>query len=299
MNPRTASRRAARLSPIVIALGMLLTTTGCVVGQPRGEGTLHRRVEADTGRGYWLYLPRDMVRNPDERDSRAWPVVLTLHGMKPFDNAWSQACEWQAEADRYGFVVIAPELHSPDVLMEFPVRHVHPAFYADERVVLRILDDVQKDVQPGSDALLATGWSSGGYLAHYLLNRHPHRVTCLVAREANFSAGVLDSTRAPEAAHRPVLVVNTEHGIEVCKIESRYAIAWYQSHGGRSVAWLYLRGLAHERTPEIAAAFFAESSGLLQPAPGRTPPQPAPVLSRMAALDGNPSGMALLDRLKR
>ena len=89
---------------------------GCAIPQPRGNGTLERIQEPTTGRHYWLYLPETYVAQDGVRsDGRRWPLVMTFHGMKPFDNARAQAQEFQQEADNYGFVVCAPELLSPDL----------------------------------------------------------------------------------------------------------------------------------------------------------------------------------------
>ena len=79
---------------------------GCAVPQPRGNGQLMYLKEPTTKRGYWLYLPEDYVAKDGRRlDGKKWPLVMSFHGMKPWDNANPQAREWQEEADRYGYVV--------------------------------------------------------------------------------------------------------------------------------------------------------------------------------------------------
>ena len=72
---------------------------GCVVGQAPGKGKLLHTREPSTNAGYWLYLPDgyDPAAPPGARGPRR-PVVVSFHGMKPFDNARSQAREWQQEA---------------------------------------------------------------------------------------------------------------------------------------------------------------------------------------------------------
>jgi poly(3-hydroxybutyrate) depolymerase len=109
----------------------MLGQCGCAVPQRPGRGYCSRLVEPVTDTGYWLYLPEDYVRNKGQHPAGArWPLIVTFHGLRPYDDAHPQIREWQEEADRYNFVVIAPELRTCDSLvMQLPLR--------DPRVVLR------------------------------------------------------------------------------------------------------------------------------------------------------------------
>ncbi len=293
-----AATRSARSRPVTCAstsLGLacvgallLLLAAGCAVPQPRGEGVLTREVEPIQKRGYWQYLPKDYVQTDDAgRRGRRWPLVVTFHGMKPFDNAHPQALEWQQEADRYGYLVIAPELRAPDMFAEFPLRNVHPAFKGDEEAVLAVLDHVFANTYADAKNVLSTSWSSGGYMAHYMMNRHPERFTALAVRQSNFSRHVLDPVSAGRGINHPVLIVNTENDFKICKDESRDAVNWYTERGYPNVAWVYIRDLGHERTPDLAAAFFARVAG----AEAAYPPT---VLVQRQAIDGNARGLAFL-----
>lgn len=280
--------RSLRCCCALLAAAPLLLLVGCGVPQPRGKGLLDRRIEPTTSRGYWLYLPESYVAADEtQRRARPWPLVVTFHGMKPFDNARPQALEWEDDADRYGFIVIAPELRAPDVLSQFPVRSRHPAFVEDERCSLAIINHVIQEQGADGDNVLSTSWSSGGYMAHYMLNQHPEVFTCLAVRQSNFSEHVLDSSLAARSLYHPVLIVNTENDFGICRDESRRACEWYQNHGYRNWGWVIVRGLGHERTPDVAASFFAQLAGV-QPA------APNPTLARRQAIDGNASGLAVL-----
>lgn len=288
MRPGARWRRALYLAAGTCVA--LLPLAGCAVPQPRGAGKLERLNEPTTGRDYWLYLPKDYV-NADEtaRASRAWPLVVTFHGMKPYDIAHSQAREWQQEADRYGFIVVAPELVAFDFFTgEFPLRAVNPSLKADEAATLAIMDYLFETTHADPTNVLATSWSSGGYIAHYMLNRHPERFTCLAVRQSNFTANVLDSADAARSLYHPILIVSTQNDIPICKEESREAIKWYEGHGYRNLAWVYLNRLGHERTPDTAADFFARVCGA-QP---KRPPEE--VLVHRQAIDGNATGLALM-----
>ncbi len=288
--PNSILRPLRRSSPgaSLIGFAILLSCSGCVVSQPRGDGSLERVVEPSSNRGYWRYLPKAYLAADDAaKAARRWPLVVTFHGMKPFDNAQAQALEWESEADRYGFLVIAPELRAPDVLAEFPVRSVHPAFRGDESAVIAILDHVFATTRADPSAVLSTSWSSGGYMAHYMMNRHPDRFTCLAVRQSNFSASILDPNLTRRAQYHPVLILNTQNDFAICKTESKQAVQWYGGHGYRNVAWVHIKDKGHERTPDLAADFFARFAAV-------QPSSPPKVLVNRQAIDGNPEGIAFL-----
>ena len=176
MNCKSTSGRILRF----VALLSATFLASCAVPQRPGGGKLLHLREPQSGRGYWLYLPRQY--SPESADlsgAKLWPLVITLHGMKPFDNHRAQINEWQQQADAYGFIVCAPSLHTSDVLMELPLRNVRPYVKHDEQAILAIMDQVYRTTDVDPNNVLITSWSSGGYLAHYLLNRHPDRFTCL------------------------------------------------------------------------------------------------------------------------
>lgn len=291
--PRVAARRAhVQRSPLILVLvtaGVLFPLCGCIVLQPRGEGTVQKIVEPTTKRPYYVYLPREYVQADEVgRAARRWPLVVTFHGMKPYDVASFQSQEWQQEADRYGFIVVAPVLTAFDFFGgEFPLRTINRQFKSDEIATLAILDHVFATTEADPTNVLSTSWSSGGYMAHYMLNRHPDRFTCLAVRQSNFSANVLDSTWTAQSLYHPILILSTQNDINVCKEESREAIRWYEGHGYKNFAWVYMNRLSHERTPDPAADFFAHVAGV-------TPNRPPEVLIGRQAIDGNTTGLALL-----
>lgn len=279
-----------RSRSLVIGLAALLGAAGgCAVPQPKGAGLLERRVEPTTRRGYWLYLPADYVTADETtRKTRRWPLVVSFHGMKPFDGAYAQAREWEYEADRYGFIVVAPELKAPSIFAQFPVRTVHPWFRSDVQATLAILDDVFRRTAADRQNVLATSWSSGGYMAHYMLNHYPDRFTCLAVRQSNFSRSVLDPKMCERSKYHPILIVNTQNDFAICRTESRDAIRWYENHDYKNVWWVVMKRYGHVRTPDVAASYFAHVAGVRPKNP------PNDVLVRRQAIDGNADGLAFL-----
>jgi len=253
---RSPSAGLARLA-LVLAAAL---TAGCAVPQPRGAGQQFHKTEPQTGRGYWLYLPEDYAQGIRANPNRRWPVVVTFHGMKPFDNASSQAREWQYEADNYGLIVIAPELKTSDLMMEFPLRKMHNYVKEDERAVLNIMEQVFRTTQADGTRVLASSWSSGGYMAHYMVNRHPNLFTCLAPRQSNFTASILEEANIPYYQDMPIGVFFGQNDFDVCRKESTEAIRWYKEHNFKFVDGRVVIGLGHERTPQTGAAFFARVS---------------------------------------
>ncbi len=97
------------LPAVLVSALWVMMQTGCAVPQAPGKGLCKRMVEPSTHTGYWLYLPEDYVKNQGQNPSgERWPLVVTFHGLRPYDDANPQIREWQQEADRYNFIVIAP-----------------------------------------------------------------------------------------------------------------------------------------------------------------------------------------------
>lgn len=285
---RTQHAKALSATGPLAIVFILISITGCVVPQPRGAGQRQRVVDPTSGRSYRLYLPREYVQADETaRQARRWPLVVTFHGMKPFDRSSAQAREWEQEADRYGFIVVAPDLRAPDMFRQFPVRTVSPAFKSDERATLTILDHVFATTHADPTNVLSTSWSSGGYMAHYMLNQHPTRFTCLAVRQSNFSTSILDPHRVAQSRDHPILILNTQNDFGVVKRECQEANKWYEGHGYTNFAWVEIKNLGHVRTPDTAAAFFAYVASV-------EPNRPPTVLARRQAIAGNARGLALL-----
>lgn len=271
------------------ALGLaMLVGSGCVVGQRPGKGKCVQLYEATTHAPYWLYLPVGYENPPPPGESRPKrALVMTFHGMKPFDNDNRQIREWQQEADRYGFVVCAPELTVADLFGPLPLTNPnHPSLKRDERAVIAIMDELYRTVDIDPDKVLATSWSYGGYIAHYMANRYPERFSCIVAKQSNFSAALLDPKNVPRYRDHKVAIFYTENDFAICKAESRQAVEWYARHGF-DLTHAVFEKKGHERTPGVAAEFFARTCGLK----AKSPPVE---LARMQVVDAHRSIRARL-----
>ncbi len=270
---------------LLFALGAGCVLTGCVVPQPPGNGKVMHLVEGQTKRGYWLYLPEDYVKTDGQKpDGGRWPLMMTFHGMKPYDDANRQIRECQQEADRYGFVVCAPELLTCDSFMQFPLRDPDlPYVKKDERCILAIMDEIFRRTQADPTRVLSTGWSSGGYMAHFLVNRYPERFACVAVRQSNFSSEMMDTRQVSKYRDMKIAIFFGENDFPICREESTEAVGWYRQHRF-DVTAQYVRGLGHERTPQTAAAFFAQVIGV--------EPKTPPPLGTRVMHDIVPSGVS-------
>jgi hypothetical protein len=235
---------------------------GCAVPQKPGKGKMQRLIEPTTSRGYWLYLPEGYSDDASRSASqRAWPLVVTFHGMKPWDSANPQCREWQEEADRYGFVICAPELATCNSMMEYPIREVRSYVQSDEIATMAIMDDIFLKTNADPNRVLSTSWSAGGYIAHYMVNRHPERFSCVAVRQSNFSPTIMDSRKTVEYSDMTVAIFYTENDFQACRQESEAAVEWYRRCGFQNVQSGVFQGMGHERTPEAAASVFAKTCG--------------------------------------
>lgn len=252
---------------LLIAFGLgLAVTSGCAVPQPRGEGKYSHVKEPTTGARYHLYLPVDYVKNAGRHPNpkmKKWPLVMTFHGMKPYDNARPQEREWERQADVYGYIVCAPELDTSDSFMEYPLTREHDYVLRDKRNVIAIMDHVFNTTAADPNRVLSTSWSCGGYLAHYFPNRFPDRFSCIATRLSNFSSQLLIEETVPKYRQRiPVAIFIGDGDFPACKTESEEAVAWYTARGFRVVRGKMIDDMGHSRIPQTAAAFFAEQIGL-------------------------------------
>jgi dienelactone hydrolase len=252
---------------INLSLGVGLSIlAGCAVPQPRGQGMYKLVQEPATKTWYHLYLPVDYVSNqgqyPDPSIKR-WPLIMTFHGMKPYDNARPQELEWEQQADIYGYIVCAPQLETSDSFMEYPLTKEHSYVQQDKRNVIAVMDHVFATTLADPKRVLSTSWSCGGYLAHYFPNRFPDRFSCIATRLSNFSPKLmLEETVSQYRDKTPVAVFIGDGDFPACKSESEEAVAWYTARRFRVVRGKMIDRMGHQRIPQTAAAFFAEQLGI-------------------------------------
>lgn len=214
----------------------------------RGRLTL-RICRAATQAEYWLYTPAGY------NSERRYPLVVSLHGMKPYDLPLPHIRIWRDLADKYGYLVIVPQLRTSDAFGQFPLRKMGAAEKADVANVLACMDEVMTDWEVDRSAVCLSSWSMGGYLAHYIACEYGNRFAAFAPLQSNFSADVLDVKKAKQWAGKlPLLVFYGAADFQVVIDESKAAIEWYRKLDFEVT--VKKQEIGHGRHPELAAEFF-------------------------------------------
>jgi hypothetical protein len=69
----------------------------------------------------------------------------------------------------------------------------------------------------------------------------------------------MDTRKSTQYSDMIVGIFYTEHDFLACREESEAAISWYRRRGFRNLHTGIIQGMGHERTPETAAAIFANT----------------------------------------
>jgi poly(3-hydroxybutyrate) depolymerase len=240
----------------VFALMLLCAATAALlVGCPPPPGAGHGRGKESyrtcraTNRGYYLYIPENYNKE------RRYPLVLTLHGMKPYDSAHPHIVMWDQYADKYGYIVLAPVLQTSDSFGQFPLKAMGSAETADLKHVMATLDEVVSDWRIDKQAILLSSWSMGGYLAHYIACEYGDRFTAFAPLQSNCCTGILNSLKARQWIGKlPIFIFYGTSDLAVVTNECKDALEWYR-HVGYNPK-VVTKPVGHERHPELAAEFF-------------------------------------------
>ncbi|MCG3179569.1 MAG: hypothetical protein BIFFINMI_01907 [Phycisphaerae bacterium] len=237
------------LPPFLAAITLFMG--GCPVYQEPGQGKELLRTCRKVSRDYWLYIPKP--HNPERR----YPLVVTLHGMKPYDSARPHVQMWGKLADQHQYIVVAPVLMTSDSFGQFPLRKMGPAEMEDVRAVLAIMDEVEEDWEIDPHGVLLSSWSMGGYLASYVLTEYGDRFTAYAPLESNFHDSILNAAHARRWAKSiPVFMFYGSVDLNVVTSQVKDSIAWFRAQG--YTVQTKDAGIGHERHPELAAQFFEQ-----------------------------------------
>ncbi|MFW6132463.1 MAG: hypothetical protein ACOC8F_01100 [Planctomycetota bacterium] len=202
--------------------------------------------DPSTGRGFYYYVPSTY------RHDRAAPVIVSCHGTPPYDVAQHHVREWKALAERHGCIVLCPELVGTDgILGDGPLA----GMFADERYILSLISLFGYRYNIDRANVMITGFSGGGFPTYWVGLRHPDVFSVIAARNSNFSEANTDGWFPDEARRTAVLVYYGSNDPGAIQGQSRNAIRYLRGEGF-SVQEKVLRGLGHQRKPEVAMDFF-------------------------------------------
>jgi poly(3-hydroxybutyrate) depolymerase len=228
--------------------GALCALTGCEVTQPQNTPVSQRlETNAATGRQYYIYVPSNYTHD------RAWPVIVTCHGSHPYDVADMHIREWKMLGERYGCIVIAPELDATDgIVGDGPVL----GMLADEKLILSILAELSYRYNIDRANIMITGFSGGGFPTYFVGLRHPDIFSVIAARSCNFSRINLDGWFTAESIKTPIIVYYGDHDAGPIQSQSENAIHYLRFERGMPVQTAIVPNCGHERHPEYAMKFF-------------------------------------------
>jgi len=245
----------SRLAAAAIAAGAGLLA-GCGPQPwrtPEGQivtGKIDFQREPASGRVYHLYIPKSY--NP----RRAYPLVVTAQGTFPFDEASGQRDRWIGAAERYGLIVCSPDFDSATGLLVIPSDRPGPELVRDELATLAVVKELLGRYSINRDAIMITGWSAGGFPAHFIGLRHPEVFRAIVGRTGNFNEHLVTDDVAHRARHMHVYVFFGEGDLPGFDEMNRNANFWYTVRGFRNFVIRRLPG-GHDPNQMEAARYFS------------------------------------------
>jgi len=240
---------------VVVGATVLCATAGCESQPWRHQdgtvvtGKVDFQREPVTGRTYHLYIPR--TYNP----KRQYPLVLTAQGTFPFDEAAGQRNRWVDVAERYGLIVCSADFDSATGWLGVPNDRPAPELVRDDEATMAIIRELKSRYNINPDGIMITGWSGGGYPAHYIGLHHPDVFRCIVGRAANFKENLVTDDVAMRARHTHVYVFFGEGDLPGFDQMNRDANFWYTVRGFRNFVIRRLVG-GHDPNQVEAARYF-------------------------------------------
>ncbi len=244
---------AVALTVGILALGM--ASAGCGPDAwRRSDGTIitgkvNGQKEATTGCTYHLYIPT--TYNP----KHPYPLIVTGHGMFPWDEAAGQRDRWVDVAERYGLIIAAPDCDSATALLGIPTDRPAPELVRDEKAVVGIVKELESRYNINRDAIATSGWSAGAYMAHFVGMRHPEIFRCIISRCGNFNDHLVTDEEALRARHMHVYCFFGESDWPGFAAQSRDANFWYTFRGFHNFVIKAMPG-GHDPNQIEAARYF-------------------------------------------
>lgn len=235
--------------------------TGCPVFQNQDTPVSHiRKTEATCNAEYCLYVPSNY--NPDQ----PMPLIVTLHGTHGFDSATDQVNEWKSLAEAHGFIVLAPQLVSPQGILPVAPEVRRRDVATDEARILAMVKEVRGQYNIAADSIGLTGFSGAGYALYPAGLAHPDLFAAVVARECSFDMDLLKDFSGPEAGKKmPILIFCGKTSINPGTsrlnpiiAQSHQVQAWLLEHGYKKVEFRMTEG-GHYRRPEMAFEYFKKT----------------------------------------
>jgi poly(3-hydroxybutyrate) depolymerase len=257
--------RSLRRWAVLLLIGLL---AGCAADPLRNVRTADKwyKVDPVMQAGYYLYVPEKYDH------SKAAPVIISCHGTVPYDVPNSHIETWKGYGEKYGCIVICPELQGTDgIFGDGPTS----AMLADEQIILSILSTLSYQYNIDRANIMLTGFSGGGFPTYFVGLRNPDVFTCIAPRNSNFNEYNLHGWWPPEARQLPVFVPWGSNDPAPIQAQAANGVAYLRRHGFRVTQNIF-PDVGHERKPQYTMNFFRNL--WTQPNPtlpgGTTPTRP-------------------------
>ncbi|MBN1943349.1 MAG: hypothetical protein JW849_08660 [Phycisphaerae bacterium] len=231
-------------------IGLLLLAfapAGCP-SEPTGETPVGKWLlrEPVTGQNYYIYVPNRY------RHETPAPVIISCHGTVPFDVSNSHIETWKGFGERYGFIIVCPDLVGTDgILGDGPVS----AMLECERRILSILSTLSHKYNLDRANVFLTGFSGGGFPTYFVGLRHTDIFRAVAPRNSNFNERNLDGWYPPEARSMPMFIVWGDSDPATIKAQAENAVNYLRRKGFRPTTKI-LPSTGHERKPRYSMDFF-------------------------------------------
>lgn len=165
-------------------------------------------------REYFLYRP------PAYDKDRDWPLIVACHGGLG-DSPQAQIKQWRGLADKYGFLVVAPQLQGGGKLEKIG---------DDERHILAVVEHVRASQSVSSDRVLTYGQGTGALVAFVTAVGAPDTFRALALTDPKFRVEDLDGMKRALDPYQPILVHYNGRDVILGK-HVRDSVDWLRSHG--------------------------------------------------------------------
>lgn len=210
-------------SLVLSLFACMLMTQGCasLTGADMPD-TVMKLQDPSLGREYLLYRPVTYSRE------QAWPLVIACHGGTG-DSPAAQIKFWRAAADKYGFLVAAPQLigkGAPDKVAD------------DERHILSVLGHVRAGQSVSDDRILMYGQGANAYTALATAMGAPDEFRAVALTEPRFQVEDLVMMNRPLDPYQPLYIRYKVTDLVVGK-QVQTSVDWLRSNGANMRADTY------------------------------------------------------------
>ncbi len=256
-----ASPLSFRYSVWLVLPLLMVFAPGCPITQSQDTPVDHQVLRDQiTNTKYYLYVPSTYNK------SKKYPMVITLHGTNPWDDAWMQIREWKALAEKEQFIVVAPQLRhfSTDGITHVPLDTRLRSLEEDDKVILAVYNEVMHRYRIDPKRVLLTGFSAGGYPMYYTGLRHQDKFAALIARACNGDTRIMEGAGTQvEGPHIPVIIFYGKDDLGRIQKQSIASFQWLRRHGwnSKNTKWKEIKG-GHLRRPETCYSYWQTYVGL-------------------------------------